>query len=96
MKYSFNFIIISLLTFFVSCNQKKNIGENKMWKFRGGYSIGDVFRIGNNYSKINNDTIYQNEKPVAIVVNFERRVFGDNILTIKSLTENRIGEYCEK
>ena len=67
-----------------------------MWKYRDGYSIGDVFNIDNNHTKISNDTIYQNTKPIAIFVNFERRFFADNILTIKSLTENKIGEYCEK
>ena len=67
-----------------------------MWKFRDGYSIGDVFNIDNNYTKIINDTIYQNEKPIAIFVKFERRFFADNVLTIKNLTENKIGKYCEK
>lgn len=77
-------------------HSEKKLVENKIWKFRSGYSIGDVFNIDNNYTKMNNDTIYVNGMAIALFVNFERRFFADNILTIKSIKENHIGEYCEK
>ena len=67
-----------------------------MWKHRSGYHIGDAFIIDNIRLKIVNDTFYENNIPIATFVNIERRFFEDNILTIKSLTKNEIGQYCEK
>ena len=84
------------MTFSVSCNQKESPTENKMWKYSDGYSIGDFFSIDNIHFKIANDTLYESNKPVALFVSFKRRLFADNLLTIKSLTENTIGIYCEK
>ena len=97
MKSSFKFILcfcIAVMT--ISCTDKESFVENKNWKYSNGYWFGDFIFFEKKTSRIFNDTLFINEKPFAIIDKIEKRFFADNILNLRSLTENKIGRYCEK
>lgn len=67
------------------------------WKSCGGYSIGDWISFDSTrYYKIYNDTLYKQEQAVALVVNIDKKLFGDNTLEIKAIKTGELGSYCEK
>jgi hypothetical protein len=91
-------ILFLTLLIFISCkNQKNELYEVGFWKHYDGFRIGDVINFDTGHCKIQNDTIYKNEKPVAILIKIENRFFtGDKFLHIKDLTTDRKGIYIGK
>jgi hypothetical protein len=67
------------------------------WKAGSGYNIGDwlSFDSSKNYV-LRNDTIFKHNTAVAIVINVHKAVFGDNELTVKSISSQDKGTYHEK
>lgn len=91
-------LLFLTLLIFLSCNDHKNeLYEAGFWKHYDGFRIGDAINFDSGHCQIQNDTIYKNEKPVAILIKIENRFFtGDKFLHIKDLTTNEKGIYIGK
>ena len=95
-------INIKLLTltflFCFSCkDQKTPLKEVNFWKYSDGFHIGDVIDFNSNNFIIKNDTIFQNNIPIAKFVKIQNRPgIADNKLTIQDLKTSKIGNYSGK
>lgn len=69
--------------------------ENKGWKYQDGFSIGDWIEFDEKGLTIQNDTIYNKEKPIARIHDYKERVI-DQILIIEALNDTTKGYYCSK
>jgi len=67
-----------------------------MWKYCGGYYIGDFFNTTN--MSFMNDTIYINSIPKALIIGKEESFLGATVrkVVISSLASNEEGTYCGK
>lgn len=97
-KYISIFLFFVLITGTSSCsNNGIYFDEGKVFKYSEGYHIGDIIDFYNSSIIINNDTIYINETPVALLLKIENRwLIGDKVLHIQQLNGNEKGRYIEK
>lgn len=93
-----SFLLLFSLLIFISCyHQKNKLYEVGFWKHYDGFRIGDAINFDTENYNIQNDTIYKNEKPVALLIKIENRFFtGDKFLHIKDVTTNKKGIYIGK
>lgn len=97
MKYNLLFISLIYSSFVVvSCARIDNDTIKKSWwKYGSGYRICDRLDFDNNNLK--GDTIYLNNKPIAIVLSCSKGLFRNTAdLEIKNLTTGETGIYHEK
>ena len=67
------------------------------WLAVDGYTVGDWLSFDkSDYYKLKNDTLYKHNQPVAIILNIEKTLWGDNELKIKSIQTGELGDYHEK
>ena len=92
MKKSIYFFLFIIITGCVLNNDEvKKLG----WKYGNGFHIGDVISFDEIYT-LRNDTIFFNNKAKAKIVSSRRRIDGSEILIIKSLINNKKGNYYAK
>lgn len=91
-------MIFAFLLHFISCkDQKAQLIEGKFWKYSDGFYVGDLLDFKQNTNIIQNDTLYKNEIPVALVIKIENRILSrDKVLHIQDLLGNEKGFYVEK
>lgn len=69
--------------------------KNSWWKYGSGYHIGDALRFDDNNLK--GDTIYKNEKPVAVITYCGKGLFRNSFsLEIESIETGESGTYHDK
>lgn len=99
---NFLFVILFLITGLYLLWQFKYHADdhyltNHEWKAGGGYNPSDWLSFdGSKYYKVQNDTLYKRDTAVAVISSFNRAIFGDNELNIKSLKTGELGMYYEK
>lgn len=93
-------LFISLMLFLgvviYSCKSNSERTADLFWKYHHGFRIGDFINIDESLYSISNDTIYKNNTAVATIIDVKWRISFDNILTIKSISENQMGYYVSK
>ncbi len=91
-------MIFAFLLHFISCkDQKTQLTEGEFWKYSSGFYIGDLLDFKQNTNIIQNDTLYRNNVPVALVIKIENRILSrDKVLHIQDLLGNEKGFYVEK
>jgi hypothetical protein len=89
---------LPLLFLLAACkNGSPGNDKNVFWKYSDGFSIGDAIRFDGQHNRVENDTVFQNEMPVAKFIKIESRVLaGDRLLHIKDLATGKAGIYVEK
>lgn len=89
------FLSISSLLI-TSCGRMDNEEIKKSWwKYGSGYHISD--RLDFDDRNLKGDTIYSNNKPIAIILSCGKEIFQSTaVLEIKELTKGEIGTYHEK
>lgn len=88
-------VVLCVMT---SCQNRENeLQEVGFWKYSDGFYIGDVLDFNKSVNHLNQDTIYQNDTPKAILVNIETRILsGDKCLHIKDPVTSKKGTYVSK
>ena len=67
------------------------------WKYGEGFNIGDWLEFDNGTYSIEGDTIYKNDKPIAIVLAVKGGILGDDDeMDIKSINGTEKGTYHSK
>ena len=91
-------LVIVLVIICVGCRLTNDRIKSHWWKGGdGNLGLSDVLHFGkSDYYKLRNDTILKDNKAVAVIIDKNFRFFGDNILTIKSITTNQIATFYEK
>ena len=82
--------------FLTSCKMTDEHIENKPWKYGSGYYLGDWVEFKNTHLKLKHDTIFDNNKPVAVVINRNKSMFSGNKIILQSLSTKEKGTYNEK
>ncbi|MBA5793200.1 hypothetical protein H1R17_08475 [Flavobacterium sp. xlx-214] len=92
------YLLTIILFTMISCNDKIiYLDDDSSFKYSEGFHLNDVITFSVNDYYLQNDTIYQNQKPVALLIKIEQRyLIGDIVLHIKDLQSNNIGRYIEK
>lgn len=95
MKFPHYISIFILSIFFISCSFKTSELEKGMWKYCGGYYIGDLFNSVQ--MQFRNDTIYINNIPNALIIAKNESFLGSGKkVIIKSIKSGEVGTYCGK
>ena len=93
-------LLISLLIFLgvvtFSCKSNSERTADLFWKYHHGFRIGDFINVDGSLYSISNDTIYKNDSAVATIIDVKWRISFDNILSIKSISEDQMGYYVSK
>ena len=64
------------------------------WRYSDGYHMGDVLELDDN--NLNCDTIYSNNKPVAIIISRSKEIpFVTSSIDIKDFNSEEVGAYHE-
>lgn len=63
------------------------------WKYSGGFHVSDVLVLKN---KKVGDTIFKNEKPIAVLIKAQRRISMDNQIVVQSIETGEQGFYIDK
>lgn len=64
------------------------------WKYSDGFHIGDALNLKKR--ELIGDTIYKENKPIAIIKKRGYRFIIPNYMIIQSIETNETGYYCEK
>jgi len=84
----------------ISCNTSIDFSyiKKQNWKYGNGVGcIGDWLSFQGSLYKISNDTIFEKDAPVAVVISLDKREYGrDNALLIEVIKNKSIGTYYEK
>lgn len=82
-----------LCYFLTSCSFKSDSDyiQNRYWKRGSGFGLTDIIVLSENNFK--NDTIFDNNKPVA---KFEKLEDFKSDLIIKSIPKNQLGTYHDQ
>ncbi len=82
-----------LLLFMISCSLKSDSDYilNRYWKRGSGFGISDIIILNN--KNFRNDTIFLNEKPVAVF--YELSDYKSDLI-IKSIPKNQLGTYHDQ
>jgi hypothetical protein len=89
MKLSNLFCAILVWLIFFSCNSRDTQLKSGWWKYEEGFHLGDVLILKG--SNLRGDTIFIEQKPVAIVV-----TVASNRLEIASISSGDKGIYFHK
>ncbi|MEN0082204.1 hypothetical protein [Flavobacterium lindanitolerans] len=89
------FIILFALLF--SCESKKDKIKSD-WKYYSGFDFGDFLSFKHQNLKIQNDTIYKDSTPLAIIVELKTNYLPgtENKLTLKDIKSGALGIYTDK
>lgn len=88
-------LVLIVLICILSCKLNNKQIEELGWKYGEGFHIKDALFFGDSLT-ISNDTIFENLKPIAIIVDCNRRIDSSEILEIKSILTNEEGVYYAK
>jgi hypothetical protein len=93
-------LTISLFVFtnhlLAGCSLSDQQLKRGWWKYGEGYHLGDVVDFNHRFS-ISGDTILQNGKAVAVIIDRKKGIFGDdNEIQIRSLDKKESGVYHQK
>ncbi len=97
MKHFQILFFISIISLLITgCGRMDNEEIKKSWwKYGSGYHISD--RLDFNDRNLKGDTIYSNNKPIAIILSCDKGIFRSTaVLELKELTTGEIGTYLEK
>jgi hypothetical protein len=80
----------------ISCKFDKSDLQNSTWKIyqKSSNDFGDVISFKN--MDVKNDTIFFNNEPIYLIVEYRNRYFMDKFITIKSLNTQNIATYINK
>lgn len=97
MKQNQKIFFFTIITFLlIGCGRMNNEEIKKSWwKYGSGYHLGDFLEF--NDSNLTDDTIYVNNKPVAIILSCGKGTFRKSaVLEIENLKTGETGIYHEK
>src|SRR5690554_1852407 len=92
-------VLLSCFLFLIiACNNdNKQLKEVVFWKYSDGFYIGDYVDFNSKSIKIQNDTIYKIETPIALIIKIKNRtILGDKLLYIKDIASSKEGIYVGK
>jgi len=91
-------LLSCFLCLIVACtNENKQLKEATFWKYSDGFYIGDYVDFNSKSIKIQNDTIYKIETPIALIIKIKNRtILGDKLLYIKDIASSKEGIYVGK
>lgn len=94
----YKIIFVSVVLMFLSSCQNSNseIVKDRQWK--GGSLLGDWLKFSDDKNDglyVNNDTIYKNGKPEAIIISVTYKV-DHYVLNVSSLDGKQKGTYFDK
>lgn len=92
-------VLLSCFLFLIiACNNdNKQLKEVGFWKYSDGFYIGDYIDFNSKSIKIQNDTIYKVEAPIALIIKIkDRTILGNKLLHIQDIASNKEGVYVEK
>jgi|JI6StandDraft_1071083.scaffolds.fasta_scaffold81356_3 hypothetical protein len=87
-------LFLSFLLF--SCKVDKKDLQNSMWKIykTNSKDFGDVINFDK--MKVVNDTIFFQNQPIFQIIQYKKRYFMDEFITIKSLKTQNTATYIKK
>lgn len=90
------FIILFFLTLCSCESREEKIKSN--WKYAGGYHIGDFLNFKHQNIRIQNDTVYKDSKPLAVIVELKTTYLPgtENKLVLKDIKTGELGIYTDK
>ncbi|WP_447636911.1 hypothetical protein [Flavobacterium microcysteis] len=96
MKSYTLFIILFFLALCGCESREEKIKSN--WKYAGGYHIGDFLSFEHQNLKIQNDTIYKDSKPFAVIVELKSALLPgiENKLLLEDIKSGELGIYTDK
>lgn len=96
MKSYTLFITLFFLALCSCESREEKINSN--WKYAGGYHIGDFLSFKHQNLKIQNDTIYKDSTPLAVIVELKTNYLPgtENKLTLKDIKSGALGMYTDK
>jgi hypothetical protein len=96
MKSPKLFIILFALVLF-SCESKEDKIKSD-WKYYSGFHFGDFLSFKNQNLRIENDTIYKDSMPLAVIVELKTNYLPgtENKLTLKDIKSGALGIYTDK
>lgn len=90
-------VVIPIAFLIAACTSNTDSNILHDWKYSIGYHIGDWLsfeKLGN--LQISNDTIFNQDTAVAIVIEVDEQIGSETELTLKSLTTGELGTYHKK
>ena len=88
------YFYLIILCFFSSCSVNDENLKDYMWKYSGGFYLGDVLRV--DFKTLKNDTIYQENK-AKYIIKTSIGYFGyPTELIIKDIESGEEGRYVGK
>ena len=100
MKILIQYLILGILLSRCSSGSDKNSGielSKVPWKYGEGLNVGDWLDFGPGVYKMRRDTIFENNRPIAVVLNIKRGSFGDDDeMEIVSINGKERGIYHSK
>ena len=94
---SYTLFIILFFLALCSCESREDKIKSS-WKYADGYHIGDFLSFKHQNLKIQNDTIYKDSKPLAVIVELKTTYLSgtENKLTLKDIKSGELGIYTDK
>jgi len=98
MGKKINYLLTIILFTMISCTDRIiYLDDDSSFKYSEGFHLNDVITFSVSDYYLLKDTIYQNQKPVALLIKIEQRyLIGDKVLYIKDLQSSNTGRYIEK
>ena len=88
------YFYLIILCFFSSCSVSDENLKDYVWKYSGGFYLGDVLRL--DFKTLKNDTIYQENKPKYIIKTSIGYFGYPTELIIKDIESGDEGRYVGK
>ena len=100
MKILIQYLILGILLSRCSSGSDKNSGielSKVPWKYGEGLNVGDWLDFGPGVYTMQHDTIFENNRPIAVVLSIKRGSFGDDDeMEIVSINGKERGIYHSK
>ena len=91
----FIILVLYLIQYYKDTTDNKYVREHD-WKCGGNCIAGDWLSFKTKYWIVRNDTIFKQDTAVAVIVNIDKALFGDNELKIQSVKTGELDTYHEK
>ena len=100
MKILIQYLVLGLLL--IQCNSRSDKNSeieisNVQWKYGEGLNVGDWLDFGGDVYRIESDTIFESDTPIAVVLNIKRgNLEDDDEMEIVSMNGKEKGIYHSK
>lgn len=94
---SYTLFIILFFLALCSCESREEKIKSD-WKHYSGFRFGDFLSFKHQNLKIQNDTIYKDSKPLAVIIELKTTFLPgtENKLTLKDIKSGELGIYTDK